>query len=1007
MKKLIIIPLCALLTVPCYFINAAPDSIPTRMRLLPLGASAETQRGDLQAGGAGRRRPQVGATLRGRVTDDVGDVIVGATVVLVDSNGREKVTATNGEGRYVFSGLAPGAYTLRVSALGFAGYERKAVEVAPSLLEPLNIKLSVFLKDEVTIGSEAALSTDPESDASALILRGRDLNVLPDNPESLAAFLQAMAGTSAGIGGGQIVVDGFTRGRLPPKDSIREIRINRNSYSAEFDRPGNGRIEVFTKPGTSKIHGGVFASFNDESLNTRNPFAPARAPFQSRFFGGNLSGPLAGKRASYFINVSRYETDSNAVINATVLDPALNIVRLNQALLVPQHSTTFTPRIDFQLNKTHSLVGRYTYSRSRSKNAGIGEFSLLSRAYNSSNTEHSLQLSETAILSTKMINEMRFQYARRLRRQDGDNSVPTISVLDAFTGGGAQVGRSFTNEDVITFHNYTTKMLGGQTIRFGGQLRGIRVENNSPANFGGTYTFAGGLAPQLGANNTVVRDANGQPVLVPVTSIERYRRTLLFQRQGLTPAEIRALGGGATQFSIAGGNPRATVSQTEISAFVQDDWRVRTNLTLSAGLRYEVQTNISSKLNYAPRLSLAWSPGASKTRQPKVVIRGGFGIFYNRFGEDFTLQARRFNGVNQLRFIVTDVEILDLYPVVPSVTSLTAFAVPQTIRRVSDDLRSPYTIQSSVSVERQLPRNTTLSATFTSMRTLHVLRSRNINAPLPRTFIPGVRNSGVRPYGNVGNIFEFESGGVLNQKQLTVNASNRFDSRFTLFATYVLNKAESNTDGAGTFPANTFDLSTEYGRSALDIRHQFYVGGSISAPYGISLNPFIIVHSGIPFNITSGRDTNGDTIFSERPALAMDLNKPGVVVTRFGVFDPNPDPTQVIIPRNYGEGPGFVTVNLFLSKEFSLGGGSARGRALASSTGGQRAGARPSSETPYKMTLSLQVQNLLNHTNLGMPIGNLTSPFFGQSLWSAGDSGFGGSNPAGNRRIEAQLRFSF
>jgi hypothetical protein len=888
-----------------------------------------------------------------------------------------------------------------VEATGFATYANTSVEVLRGRRQALNIQLIVTLKDELTVGDERPLTVDPENNAGAVILRGRTLDMLPDNPDALAAALQGLAAATGGSGGGQVIVDGFPGGRLPPKDAIREIRINQNPYAAEFARPGNGRIEVFTKAGTNSVHGATFFNFNDESLNSRNPFTPTRAPYQTRLFGGNLSGPLPGKRASYFLNLSRYEDDGNAVINAIVLDPGLNVTRLSQAVVTPSRSTTFNPRFDFLINKNHTLVARYTLDDAHSGNQGIGEFSLLSRAYRTSRTEQTLQLTETAVLSKRAINETRFQYVRDRRRQEGDNTVATLRVLEAFTGGGSQIGLSSVSTDRLLLQNNTTLVSGRHTLRFGGQLRRVSIGNVSPNNFGGTYTFGGGLAPQLDASNRPILDSNGQPILVPITSLERYRRTLQLQSQGLTPAAIRALGGGATQFSIAGGDPGVGVSQVDLGAFAQDDWRLRPNLTLSLGLRYETQSNISSKLNFAPRVSVGWSPRRSAKRPPLAVIRAGAGLFYERFGESYTLQARRYNGVTQQQFVVSDPAVLDLFPQVPSVGALIAFAVPQTIRRVSDTTQSPYTIRSSLSVERQLPYNFTLAVTLTNSRTLHVLRSRNVNAPLPGTFTPGVPNSGVRPNARAGNVFEFESSGVNDQRQLAIHASNNIGSNLSFFATYILGRAWGDTDGAGNFPADSYNLRADYGRSAADIRHQFYFGGSISAPYDIFFSPYLTVHSGMPFDITTGRDANGDVLFTERPAFATDLTKPGVVVTPFGAFDPTPSADQAIIPRNYGQGPGFISMNMFASKTFNFVGNLRRGN------GGSGAGAGKSADRVYKVILSFQIQNIFNHTNLGSPIGNLSSPFFGQSTWNAGDYGFGGGNPAGNRRIEGQIRFSF
>jgi hypothetical protein len=996
--------------------------------------------------GAALAQQQGAGTLRGQVKDEFGGVIIGATVVARGADGAEKTATTNDEGAYTLSGLLPGTYTVRADATGFARYENAGVEVAAGRASPHDITLGVTIEaEEVTVASESPVSTEPENNVGSIVLRGTDLEALPEDPDDLAEALQALAGPSAGPNGGQIYIDGFTGGRLPPRETIREIRINQNPFSAEYERLGFGRIEILTKPGTDRFRGQGFFGFNDESLNSRNPFAPERASYQSRNYGGNVSGPLVKGKASFFLDFERREVDDNDVINATILDSNLEPTQFGLTILTPVRRTTFSPRFDYQLNATNTLVGRYTFSRNERLNTGAGDFNLLSRVFDSASTEHTFQLTETAILSPTVINETRFQFISRRNEQEGDNSVPTVRVLEAFTGGGSSVGLAFNNERRWELANNTTLAKGTHALKFGVRLRGISLTDFSPNNFAGTFTFAGGFAPQLDSNNQVVLDNAGQPVLIPITSIERYRRTLLFgQQPELTNAEIRALGGGATQFQIAGGNPEAGVSQTDFGAYVQDDWRVRPNLTLSLGLRYEGQTNIASSLNFAPRFTFAWAPGASGARaqQPKTVIRGGFGVFYDRVSESLTLQESRFNGTNQQQFLVTDLDVLDLARFtptgvegVPSVETLTGFALPQTTRLVADNLQAPYTLQTALSFERQLPRNFSFSATYIGSRTLHALRARNINAPLPGTFIFGVPGSGMRPQPGAGNIYQYESSGRINQNQLMLGLSSRLNNNFTIFARYTLGKADGDTDGANSFPASQYDLTTEYGRSSFDVRHNFSFGGTINAPWGFRFNPLVIASSGRPFNITTGFDTNGDSLFTERPAFATDLSKPGVVVTPFGAFDPNPEPGQQIIPRNYGQGPSFFVVNLGVSRTFGFGnsGGNAEaaqsggggGRGGRGGGGGGRGGGRGgnvfgggaagggrggggASESRYNMTLSLQVQNLFNHTNEGPPVGNISSSLFGQSLSGGGGFGFGpGGSSAGNRRISAQVRFSF
>src|SRR6266404_2091462 len=972
---------------------------------------------------------QAAGTIKGQVSDEFGGVIVGASVVTVDASGAKKTATTNGEGNFAISGLAPGKYTIKVTATGFAGYENPNVEVIAGKSQPLNITLKVTIEQQkVTVAADGAgVNTEPENNVGAIVLKGTDLDALPEDPDDLAAALQALAGPAAGPNGGQIYIDGFSGGRLPPLSTIREIRINSNPYSAEYDRPGFGRIEILTKPGTDRFRGETFFNFNNQALNSRNPFQPTRAPYLSRRYGGQLSGPISKKKASFFFDFEKRDINDEGIVNATILDPSFNIVTLSDSVPLPNRRTEFSPRLDYQINPSNTLVLRYEYEHSRNT-AGVGGFSLSSRKYNTFSTQQTVRLTETAVLNKTTVNETRFQFNHQTSGDTADNSIPTIQVQDAFTGGGSQIGLSSNQQNRFELTNNTSIARGLHTIRFGARLRSTHITNISPQNFGGTWTFAG--SRQIGNPNTL-------------TSIQVYQLTFQGLNAGLSPAAIRAAGGGATQFTIAAGNPKATVSQIDFGGFAQDDWKFRPNLMLSFGLRYENQNNISSNLNFAPRFGFAWQPGTSSRQHPaKTTIRGGFGVFYDRVSENLTLTASRLNGTNQQQFIVTDPAVLNSFPNIPTISTLTAFRTPLTIYQLAQDLQAPYTMQSAISVERALPHNFTTSITFSHSRTLHLLRARAINAPLPV--------SGVRPLGSVNNFFEYDSTGRFDQNQLIFTMNSRLSRNASFNINYTYSRTNSDSEGAGTFAANPFDFSTEYGRSSGDIRHRFTLFGNYRAPWGISLSPFLIIASGAPFNITIGRDLNGDTLFTERPAFASDLTKPGVIVTKFGTFDPNPGPGSQIIPRNFGNGPGSLIANLRVSKTFGFGGerkaaatsqtpgagnrggerggggfsglGGGRGGgggprggggAGGGGAGGGRGGGGSEAAKRYGLTLSLNFQNILNHANLGRPVGNLSSSLFGISTSSAGGfGGFGGGRGGGgsspyNRLIEAQIRFSF
>src|SRR5881396_720597 len=280
---------------------------------------------------------QATGTIKGQVSDEFGGVIVGESVVAVDTNGAKKTTTTNGEGNFAINGLAPGKYMVQVTAPGFAAYENSEIDLTTTRSQQLKVTLKVTIEQQkVTVTPEGAgVNTEPENNLGAIVLRGSDLESLPDDPDDLAAALQALAGPSAGPNGGQIFIDGFSNGRLPPRSSIREIRINSNPFSAEFDRLGFGRIEILTRPGTDRYRGQASFNFNDDALNARNPFSTSRPPHQSRQYGGNFGGPISKKKASFFVDFEKRDIDDQALVVATVLDPNLNVVGFNQSVPIP------------------------------------------------------------------------------------------------------------------------------------------------------------------------------------------------------------------------------------------------------------------------------------------------------------------------------------------------------------------------------------------------------------------------------------------------------------------------------------------------------------------------------------------------------------------------------------------------------------------------------------------------------------------------------------------------
>jgi hypothetical protein len=837
------------------------------------------------------------------------------------------------------------------------------VEVAAGQEKKADIALEILVKEEnIDVQSDAArVSTASDNNASSVVLTGKDLDALSDDPDELQSELQALAGPSAGPNGGQIYIDGFTGGQLPPKSSIREIRINQNPFSAQYDRMGFGRIEILTKPGTDKIHGQFFFNDNHSFLDAMNPFAANEPDFSTQMVSGNVGGPL-GKKASYQINAERRNINEATVVLADAFVAAgVPVV----GVLNPRVRTSMSTRLDYQLAASNTLMVRYQFTHNREENNGIGQLALPSQGFNQTSNENEIQISDTQVLSAHAINETRFEWERGATDQNALVLAPAINVLGQFVSGGNALGLSSVTSNHYELQNYTSINKGNHFMRFGGRLRATANSNSSTQNFNGTYTFDSLAAFQSG-----------------------------------TPRQL----------VIVTGNPLIENTFLDAGFYSEDDWKVHPNMTLSYGLRFETQNGIQDHGDWAPRVGFAWGLGGKKNAAPKTVVRTGFGMFYDRFAQNLIMQAERLNGVNQHQYIIQNPS----YPNPPSLSSLSA--VPSTTYAIDPSLRAPYTIQFAGSVERQITKTATLSGTYLHSHGVHQLFSRVVNiTPAPE--------------------YQFESGGVFNQNQLITNFNVRAGAKLTIFSFYMFSHANSDTAGAGAFASDpTRGISADYGRAAFDVHHRLFVGGTVSLPHGFRVSPFMVANSGAPFNIITGQDLNGDSIFNDRPSF-----DPSGIQTEWGAFNPVPAANAPRIPMNFGTSPAQFTLNMRVGKTIGIGprleatganpqqqggqngprgggmpggprpGGGAPGGGGPGGMGGPRGAGGPfgggeRSSQRYSLTFSVNARNIFNNVNPAPPIGNLSSALFGKSTALAGGVF---NTQSANRRIDLQMMFSF
>ena len=935
-------------------------------------------------------------TIRGQVTDPSGAVVLNVSVMATPATGQAgpaKAATVGKDGTYQIVGLTPGTYLVSAVAQGFAPFEQTDVQVANGQVQQLDIKLEIEQeKEEINVTGQAqTLSVAPENNASATIISGKDLEALSDDPDELQTELEALAGPAAGPSGGQIYIDGFTGGQLPPKEAIMEIRVNQNPFSAEYDKLGYGRIEITTKPGFSQYHGSAFLDGNDNAFNARSPFAVVEPPYHSEFFNGSIGGPIS-KKASFFFDVFRRDIQNSSVVSAVVLGPAPSFTEqpFNQVVINPLTRTNISPRVDYQLTPNNVLTMRYQWWEDIEDNEGISALSLPSQAYDLREVEHTVQLTDTQVVSARTVNQLRFQFLRDDTTQTPASTLPEVNVLGVFTGGGNADQASLDTENHYELQNLTTMSLGKHQVVFGGRVRDYDVLlNNTDQGSNGTFTFA---------------------------TLDDYRAAKL-----ACPLSCAGVLGPTQYTQYVINNAAASINYIDLGVYGEDSWRPRPNISLSLGLRFESQNYINDHADFAPRFGFAWGIGGQGKRAPKAVLRAGFGIFYDRFMEQQILDVEHLNGINEREYVV---DSPNFFPNKPSPTTLEAISSSLPTRDLIDpNLHAPYTLQSAIGLERQFTKSLTASLTYINSHGVHQLLINNINAPRDFTFCPPSTSgstagcgplSGAFPFGkDAGYLDQFESAGLFNENQLVANFSLR-SRRATAFGFYTLSYAQSDTSGPTYQPMNPYDIQEDYGPAAFINRHQAFVGGSIQMPKGFRLSPFVIARTGSPFNITLGEDVYGTGVFSARPSLAP-ASARGSVETKYGSFYTYPVAGAPVLPPYEFFGPSLFSLNLRLAKTFGFGekkgssntggggwhgprGGGLGGRGL-SGGGGPNLFGGGETNSRFSLEFSVNVRNVFNDINLGPPVGNLGSPLFGQSNNVNGWMGY--------RHLDLQVRFNF
>jgi len=940
--------------------------------------------------------------VRGSVTDSSGAAVPRATVQLKNQrSGKLHLTKSDETGHFELLGLPTGQYTMTVIAPGFARFVRRNVTVTAGGEQRQEIRLAIASQDQtVRVNASATqLQIAPESNASAVVITGRDLDALSNDPDEFQSQLSELAGPSVGLGGGEIYINGFTGGDLPPKSDIREIRVNSDPFSVRNDRLGYGRIDIFTKPGASAYHGDFSTEYNNSGMNARSPFLVGVKPpsYHTWLWSGDGGGPL-GKKASFYVDLQHRSINRANLVNTEILDSNANIEPYVATVPNPRLLTNGSGQLDFALTSRNTLTVRYDYFTIDERNNGIDTQALPSQAYEYARYHHNLQISDSQVLSPEVLNTTQFQYLHFRDVETPQNISPAIDVLGAFLGGGSVNGSLDRHETHYELQNYTTISLPNHLIQFGGYLRAIRRQEDDTENFNGTFTF---------------------------NSLSDYQQTQQGLNNGLTMSQVQAAGYGPSQFNITAGNLSASVNRVDGTLFAGDDWKLSSHFTFSYGLRFETENLISDHADWAPRVGIAW--GLGRGANTRTVLRAGWGIFYQRFDDDQMIIAARLNGINQLTYVVAQPEF---FPTAPPISTLAAASTSlPTVYRIAPNLHSPFDTDTAVSLEHQVSRTTTVSLTYINSRGEDQFLTNDINAPLPGTYNPSDPSSGVRPLGYAaGNLYEYQSAGFYRQNQLIANV--HVDARrASVFGYYVFNSAHSDTAGVDSFATDPWNIRTDYGRALFDVRHRAVIGGTFALPLAIRLSSVVMANSGLPFSITLPQDVYGTGIHNARPAYATASTPPSnVAVTQYGIFNIAPGSNDQLISPNTETAPANFMLNLRLSRTFGFGGegrkshggtGTAEvvksrrerrsealgGRGLSTGGGYSLGGA---TNHRYALTVSISALNVLNTVNLAPPIAVIGSPLFGRSLSLAtGPYAAQVGNPVANRLINVGLSLSF
>lgn len=867
------------------------------------------------------------------------------------------ILPTDGLGRLVIRCVPPQGLDLDVRAEGF---ESESVHVTGTTGEFLKVALNV---SSVNTMVEVNGDADGGSRQSAGdVLKSRDLQALSNDPDEFQRQLLTLVGPGTNASFVTISVDGFQESTtLPPKDAIQEVKANADPFSAELAYPilGGGRLDVSTKPGTSKIHGSAFLNSSAAALNANNPYSQAAAPAGNQNEGLSITGPLSYLKGGYAASFQYRAIREQNVVNAQGLSSTLSPIPLLATVAAPTALWLGQVRAGLQVSPHDFGTASFSANENDGLNQGIGGLVLQEAGFNSHARELTLRATNDLTVGS-FLHQTRIGFTWKTAGQNPLSSGPSLSVAGFFTGGGSAQGASLQRDNVLEADEIFATTKSHFDVKGGTQILSRIINDRVPNAFNGAYIFGGGSAPGLNMDGT----PSGEQTYI--TALEQYRRTL-----SALP------GGNPTSFRITTGSPEAALVQYQQAFFLQVGAQSGHQFSAQLGLRYHFQTEPGAFRNFAPRAGLVWTPSSGAAALRGWTFRLNAGLFVSPLSYRYARDIALLDGIRNQQDTVYSPQFIDPTTLVPGAIEVKA-------RRFFSPAVHPDTfLQTETTIERSLGTHWLVSAGLIGGQDWGRMFIRNINAPILRPNLPQGNIQAAllspRPITPNEDIFAYQSTGHLIGvlPQFRISSNGYKGSSFQL--RYEGQHVRGDANQLATSPQSTYSKAGESSRPDFQVKNSLLFSSTFRLPFAIQAGSQFDYSTGQPFDINTGSDANGDGSFNDRPSYAATAtivpgNGNGVYNTKYGTF--STVATNGTVPRNLGTMPSIEHLSASLERSFRL--------------------TRQPGPDGQTLSVSARSSNLLNHTNV-----TAVDNILGSSTFNDGVT----AEPS--RRIELGVRYSF